>query len=208
MERDLRHEPATGSGVAAGGAAESHDWVQRARQGDLEAFAELVREHHGAVYAVVRRMVDEDQVAEELTQDAFLRAFRGLPGFRADARFSTWIHRIAVHLCLDWRASRRHRQERLETSLEALSAAGYDPATEEPGPDQIRELREAEASLQRQLATLSDEHRAAFLLRHQEGRSYEEIAEVLGITVTNAKVRVHRAREALLRGLRADRGES
>jgi RNA polymerase sigma-70 factor (ECF subfamily) len=176
--------------------------VRRARDGDPAAFDQLVRRHQDAVHGLVRRMVGEAEAARELTQDAFIRAWRGLGSFREEARFSTWIFRIAVNLCLDHRGSRHERERRVETSLASPELERRPLASPEPGPAEKLEERELAAALQAALEDLDPAHRAAFLLRHQEGLSPAEIAEVLSISESNAKVRVHRAREAILQEMR------
>lgn len=182
--------------------AEEQALLDAARRGDARAFAALVRLHQDAIFALVRRMVSDRQTAEELTQDVFLRAWRSLAGFRGDARFGTWLHRIAVNLCADYRQSRAARQRRKETSFERNGSgriAGLPPV---PGPDEVRTEAEMGAMFEQCLHTLDGRYLAAFLLYHQQGLAMEEVARVLGISRTNAKVRVYRAREMILAALR------
>jgi len=176
-----------------------------ARGGDAGAYGKLVRSHQDAIYGLVTRLVRDSAVAEELTQDTFLKAYRKLDTFRGDARFSTWLYRIAVNLCHDYRASAVARMRREETSLNVPESAGFGLAARGSSPDEHTVTLEVTQAFQQCLDALDDTYRVAFLLRHQEDRNYEEIAGVLGISLSNAKVRVHRAREAILRGLR-DRG--
>jgi RNA polymerase sigma-70 factor (ECF subfamily) len=148
-------------------------------------------------------MVRDPALAEELTQDAFIKAYRNLSSFREEARFSTWLFRIAVNLCHDHRESLAARVRRKEASLDGLEQQALDPRTGTARPDELVEDREVAAGFQAGLDALDATYREAFLLRHQEGLGYVEIAEILEISRANAKVRVHRAREMILDALRA-----
>ncbi|HET9232772.1 MAG TPA: RNA polymerase sigma factor [Candidatus Eisenbacteria bacterium] len=184
-------------------AAEEQQLLDLARRGDTGAYGRLVRAYQDLIYALVHRSVRDRAVAEELTQDVFIKAFRSLGTFRGESRFSTWLYRIAVNLCHDQRESLSARNRSRETSLEELEPAPADSAAPAGQPDQVLEASEMASSFQTGLDLLEPKYRDAFLLRHGEDRSYEEISEILGITVSNAKVRVHRAREMLLDVLRA-----
>jgi RNA polymerase sigma-70 factor (ECF subfamily) len=178
------------------------DLIERARQGDTQAYGRLVLAHQDRIFGLVLRMVRDPLLAEELTQDVFLKAFRGLSGFREAARFTTWLYRIAVNLCHDERQSLGARNRARETGLEGDPPVLVDSS---PGtrPDEAVEASEAAAHFQAGFEALEPKYREAFLLRHQEGLSYEEIASVLEISQSNAKVRVHRAREMILEVLRS-----
>jgi RNA polymerase sigma-70 factor (ECF subfamily) len=174
-----------------------------ARRGDTEAYGLLVRAHQDLIYALVYRSVRDGAVAEELTQDVFLKAFRSLEMFRGESKFTTWLYRIAVNLCHDQRESLSARNRSRETSLDDVGPVSAEPATPAGRPDQVLEANEMASTFQAGLDMLDPKYREAFLLRHGEDRSYEEIAEMLGLSVSNAKVRVHRAREMLLAALRS-----
>ena len=148
-------------------------------------------------------MVREPALAEELTQDAFIKAYRNLSSFRGEARFTTWLFRIAVNLCHDHRESLAARVQRKEASLDGLEQQGLNARAVTSRPDELVEDREVAAGFQAGLDALGARYREAFLLRHQEGLGYEEIAEILEISKANAKVRVHRAREMILDALLA-----
>ncbi len=178
--------------------------VRQARAGSADAFRELVQRHQDSIYGLIIRMVGETTAAEELTQDTFIRAWRSLDRFREESKVSTWLYRIAVNLCRDHYGSRRTRQSRRETSMERLDSAGAGIPSSEPRPDERLEESEMADAFRRALEALDPDHRAAFLLRHQEGLAPAEIAAALGISVANAKVRVHRAREMILAALRRD----
>jgi RNA polymerase sigma-70 factor (ECF subfamily) len=179
------------------------DLLARSAGGDTGAYARLVRAHQDAVYGLVCRLVGDPMVAEELTQDTFLKAFRSLSSFRGDARFFTWLYRIAVNVCHDHRASQSARNRVRESSLDAPEIGAFDPVAPFARPDEVVEEEEVAEDFQKALDALEAPYREAFLLRHQEGLSYEELAEVVQISKSNAKVRVHRAREMILEALRA-----
>jgi len=180
---------------------DEHLLLGLARRGDTGAYGRLVRAYQDLIYALVFRSVRDGAVAEELTQDVFLKAYRSLSTFRGDSRFTTWLYRIAVNVCHDQRESLTARNRRRETSLEEEPAPA-ESAAPAGRPDQELEANEMATSFQAGLDALEPKYRDAFLLRHGEDRSYEEISEILGISVSNAKVRMHRAREMLLEVLR------
>jgi RNA polymerase sigma-70 factor, ECF subfamily len=168
--------------------------LERARAGDEEAFAELVRTHTNRVYALLRRFGLDAREAEEVAQEVFLRAWRGLPGFQARAKFSTWLYRIAFNEA-QRRLSRR--------PAPAVSGPEHDdvlsslPADPRLGPEALVLDREFETVLQRALAELPDDLRAAVILRDLEGLSTEESAGVTGVREAAFKSRLHRGRMQL-----------
>jgi RNA polymerase sigma-70 factor (ECF subfamily) len=155
-----------------------HELVERARTGDIDAFAELVRTYEHRVVSVVYRLLDDRRDVEEATQDVFVQAWRNLGRFRGDARLSTWLYRIAVNEAL----MRRRRTQPAVQELDERLAAAPDP---EPG------LRDV---LVHALSALPFEHRVAVVLRDVEGLTNAEVAEVLDVSVAAAKSRIHRGR--------------
>jgi RNA polymerase sigma-70 factor, ECF subfamily len=184
-------------------AREERARVERARQGDVDAFAELVRIHQNGVYSLVIRQVRSPELAEEITQDAFVRAWRNLEGFRGDSKFATWLFRIAINLIRDHAQSRSTRARSFETSLENLDRTHGDPRAADPLPDAVLAEAEMAKSFEESLNSLDPMYQEAFVLFHQQGLSMEDVADVLGISRTNAKDRVHRARAMVLRALRS-----
>jgi RNA polymerase sigma-70 factor (ECF subfamily) len=168
------------------------DLVARAQTGRLDAFEELVRRHRLATYRVALRMLGDEGDAEDATQDAFVQAWRNLAGFRADAAFSTWMYRVVTNRCLNMLRARR-RTEPLAESHEA-------PASR---PDRIAEARWQVQDLKRAIGRLTPEQRAPLVLRELEGRTYEEIATALDVSIPAVKSRLHRARLELLAAMRA-----
>jgi RNA polymerase sigma-70 factor (ECF subfamily) len=161
-----------------------------------------VRSHQDAIFGLLLRLVRNPTVAEDLAQDVFVKAYQGLGSFRGESRFSTWLYRIAMNLFHDHVRSRAGKASKAEQSLQHLAEGGFDPPSTIPSPEHRLEEEEMSESFSEGLNRLDEIYREPFLLRHQENRSYEEIAEILSISVVNAKVRVHRARSAILALLR------
>ncbi|HUF49615.1 MAG TPA: sigma-70 family RNA polymerase sigma factor [Longimicrobiales bacterium] len=161
------------------------DCIRRAQQGDAAATRDLYRRYAPRVHAVVRRLAGDDQLAEDWAQEAWVRAFRALPTFRGEARFSTWLHRIAVNSALHGKRWRERRVER-EVSL----PAGVEPSVR---GDQV-ELR---LSLQRALDTLPEGMRQIIVLHDVEGYTHEEIGNLLGVASGTSKSQLFKARARL-----------
>ena len=176
--------------------------LRKARGGDTRAYGRLVLAHQDLIYGLVLRMVRDRALAEEITQDAFVKAYRSLGTFREESRFSTWLYRIAVNLCHDQRQSQSARNRGRETVLDEPDLDKLDPGAV-TRPDEVVEASEAASHFRAGIEALDPKYREAFLLRHQEGLSYGEIAEILDISESNAKVRVHRARETVIQALRS-----
>lgn len=162
--------------------------VAAAQAGDLHAFEALIRRHHVAVYRVALRMLGSEVDAEDAAQEALVQAWRALSTFRGESAFSTWLYRIVTNRCLNARAA-RHPMEPLP---DVLIDRDSDPA------EALAQSERLDA-LVRGVLALPAEQRAALVLRELEGLSYEQIAEVVGVTVAAVKGRIHRARLGLLK---------
>jgi RNA polymerase sigma-70 factor, ECF subfamily len=156
--------------------------VRRAAAGDALAFERLYRAHVARVHSLARRLGGNDE-ADELTQEVFVKAWQGLAGFRGDAAFSTWLHRVAVNVILTRRAAHAIRRERM--------VEGDDPFETLPTPAGGREHR---VDLERAIARLPDGARTVLVLHDVEGYKHEEIAAALGVTAGTSKAQLHRAR--------------
>ena len=167
--------------------------MRRARAGDRDAFDALVRRHAPGLYAVVVRLCASEHDAEEVTQEAFLRAWRGLPGFHDNARFFTWLYRIGVNEAR--RRSGRAQPARPVVSLDAYR--GREPEDHREQPHERAERAELRRDLECAIGGLTVEHRAALVLRDIEGLSTAQAADVLGLGEPAFKSRLHRARASL-----------
>jgi RNA polymerase sigma-70 factor (ECF subfamily) len=166
--------------------------LERARNGEIAAFEELVRDYQADVYRFARHLTHDHDLAEDVTQDAFLRAFRFIGGFRGDRKFGSWLFSITRNCAMDALGRRRFPLVR-DPELELEATVG-DAA--------------AHAELGAALAAVSPEHRETFLLVEVFGMSYQEAADVLGVAVGTVKSRMFRARKALWQALRATDDEA
>lgn len=171
--------------------------VERARGGDREAFRILVERHSRNVFRLAFRLTGNESDAEDVVQEAFLKAYRNLPTFESRANFSTWLYRIASNCAYDVLRSRARRPEdplEAEDEPRPLHAA-------DPGPDRLAHSAEVRQRAARAMARLTPAERTAFVLRHHEGLSIAEIGTALGLDTSAAKHSVFRAvkkmREAL-----------
>jgi RNA polymerase sigma-70 factor (ECF subfamily) len=167
------------------------DLVTRAAGGDTSAFEQLYRDNVGRIHALCMRMTGNPAEAEELTQEAFIRAWEKLDTFRGDANFSTWMHRVAANVVLSYRRSAARRRERIHAEEDLSYHEEPDDRTDRgPGVD----LEEA-------IAKLPDGAREIFVLFDIEGYRHDEIAEMTGLATGTTKAQLHRARKLLREAL-------
>ncbi|RKZ11433.1 hypothetical protein DRQ53_03205 [bacterium] len=177
--------------------------VDAVRRGDVEAFRFLVERHQDRVHGVLRQLTNDPDQVEELAQEAFVRAFRGIGSFRGESQFGTWLIQIAVYAARDF--NKRERRARLVPLHEIEEGSGAIAALTETRSsfDPLESLNERELTerLEWALGNLPPAYREVFVLRVVEDMSYDEIAEVTGDTVGSLKVRLHRARGLLKEAL-------
>lgn len=183
------------------------EWVGKAQAGDEEAFGQLVHFYHTRIYGVVYRMVRQADDAREVAQTTWVKAWQRLGTYKQEAKFFTWLYRIAVNTAMD-HVRRQIRQR--EVPLESEDGREAVPAPEWAGntaarPDESAEQDEVRQAFNGALSGLSPEHRAALVMREVEGRTYREIAEVQGCRVGTVMSRLFYARRAIqdkMRGVR------
>ena len=164
--------------------------ISRARDGDREAFGALVEQYRDNVYRLAYRMCGNAYDADEAAQEAFVAAWRALPNFRGDAKFSTWLYRLTTNAAID--VMRREKRHQTVGDGEMMELA--DDAD---SPQETVERTEQQETVQKALATLSEEYREVLLLRYMEELDYAEIAEVLQLPSGTVKSRINRAKAAL-----------
>lgn len=177
--------------------------VAQAVAGDRDAFRSLVERHSHSVFRLAFRMTGNEHDAEEVVQEALLRAYRRLAGFESRANFGTWLYRITVNCALDFvRARQRHTEHRQQPAADPEQPDLLDsvPASD-PQPDRLAESEELRRRVTAAMMELSPVERAAFTLRHYEGRSIEEIGRTLGLRTSATKNSIFRAVQKLRRSL-------
>ena len=172
--------------------------VRAAQRGDRDAFGALVALHGPAVLSVTTRMLGQGGEAEDVAQEAFVAAYRGLAKFQFEAKFSTWLYRIAVNKCTD--ALRARRTSTVSLDAHDDETDGWEPADDET-PHFELEQSELAGALDQALAALPAIYREAFVLKHVEGLGYDEMSAVLGVQRDTLKMRVYKARTKLCHAL-------
>lgn len=201
-----REEPASKAPGSSGdpafpGEPGDEDLVARAQAGDLDAFDLLVTRYRGKIFAMIYHLVQNEADAWDLAQDAFVKAWRALPGFKGKSRFYTWLYRISHNVAYDW----LRKKANVADTREFDEAYAGDPvAVDAPTvpkaaspPDQAAELADLRREIEAALAKLSPEHRETILLREIEGLKYEEIAERMGCSTGTVMSRLFYARRNL-----------
>lgn len=169
-------------------------WVERALR-EPQAYEELVRRYQRRLYSLAYRLTGDREEAEDLAQEALVRAYTALPRFRSGLRFSPWIYKIAVNLCINY-LRRRRAQVPLDEEAPFVDSS--------PTPEQALERDETRAVVQEAILALPEHYRAAIVLRHLHDLSYVEIAQALGLPMGTVKTHLFRAREMLHKLLSQD----
>lgn len=178
--------------------------IQRAREGDLDAFDSLIRRYEDQVFSVAYRMVGDEDDAADISQEVFLAFFRHLKEYRGDAKISTWLHRITVNMVKNFWSRRKRQGYDLTQSLddcETGAGEGLSPVEvipdAAPDPRRVAAAAELAETVERQLQRIEPEFREVIVLRFIEELSYEEIAEITGEPLGTVKSRLFRARRLL-----------
>jgi len=174
--------------------------VARSIAGDNESFNELILRWERPIYALAYRTIGRDEDARDVCQETFLRAFRALPGFRGQAKFSSWLYRIALNLCRDW--MRRERRVTVVQPPEHVDLMDLAAAAEPS--ESIEDLvsrRDQARAVQRAMTLLSDEQRTAIVLKEYHDLTFQEIADVVGCPLSTVKTRLYQGLTVLRREL-------
>ncbi|MBQ2412275.1 MAG: sigma-70 family RNA polymerase sigma factor [Anaerotignum sp.] len=175
------------------------DLILKAKQGDMLAFEELILKHEKIVYNLALRMMNHSEDAMDISQEVFLKAYRSLSNFDERSAFSTWLYRITHNTCIDEIRKRKGKQTySLEEDLESEDGSMQRQVADDGDtPEESLMRKEQKSEILRALDTLSEEHKAAIILRDVKGMSYEEIAEILELSLGTVKSRINRARNQL-----------
>jgi RNA polymerase sigma-70 factor (ECF subfamily) len=174
--------------------------VTASKNGNQDAFALLVQRYQRRVFNLVYRMLQEYEEANEITQETFLAAWQGLPAFRGDARFSTWLYRIAYNFCLK-QLEQRKRDRALQAALQAEQV--LESAEDDQRENATLDAHDRQAMIQEQLSHLPAKYRIVLILRHLQDMTYEEMAEILTMPIGTIKTHLFRARNLLKERLQA-----
>jgi RNA polymerase sigma-70 factor (ECF subfamily) len=182
--------------------ATDQEVVALARHGQDAAYRELVRRYERPVFSLVYRMVRDRELAEDLSQETFVKALNAIESYRPEFKFSSWIFKIANNAAIDHLRRRELDTLSLDGSPHAETPEAIEATALQIGDRQETALEEVEArelggEIETAISRLRPEYRSCILLRHVEGRAYEEIAEILGLPLGTVKTYIHRARNEL-----------
>ncbi|HEX9892416.1 MAG TPA: sigma-70 family RNA polymerase sigma factor [Gemmatimonadales bacterium] len=182
--------------------ASDQDVVARARDGEEAAHRELVRRYERPVFSLIYRMVRDREIAEDLSQETFIKVLNAIASYRPEFKFSSWVFKIANNTAIDHLRRKELDTLSLEGSPhaatpEAIEATALQLGTERSSPLDHVAARELGGEIEAAINRLRPEYRSCILLRHVEGRAYEEIAEILGLPLGTVKTYIHRARNEL-----------
>jgi RNA polymerase sigma-70 factor (ECF subfamily) len=172
--------------------------VKRVQKGDKGAFDVLVLKYEQKIVNLVMRYVRDPEQALDITQEAFIKAYRALPRFRGDSAFYTWLYRIAVNTAKNYLAAQRRRPMDIELDMQDPDQYGLHAKLKETDdPEGVTLSRELQETLERAIEALPDDLRTAIILRELDGMSYEEIAQTMDCPVGTVRSRIFRARDAI-----------
>ncbi|MGE3843872.1 MAG: RNA polymerase sigma factor [Vicinamibacterales bacterium] len=181
-------------------ASTDEELVARSISGDVESFNQLVIRWERPIYALAYRVLGREEDARDVVQESFLRAFRALPGFKGQAKFSSWLYRITLNLCRDW-IRRRNRTPELQApeGLDVIELAAEQGPTE--SVEDVVTRKDQSRRVARAMQVLSEDQRTAIILKEYEGLTFQEIADLLGVPLSTVKTRLYQGLTVLRREL-------
>jgi len=174
--------------------------VARSQGGDVDSFNQLILRWERPIYALAYRVIGREEDARDVCQEAFLRAFRALPGFKGQAKFSSWLYRITLNLCRDW----MRRQKRAPVSQMPEDTDAMELASQTGPIESIEDLvarRQLSAAVEEAMTLLPDEQRTAIILKEYHGMTFQEIADLQGCPLSTVKTRLYQGLSVLRRHL-------
>ncbi len=174
--------------------------MTRSRGGDAESFNQLILRWERPIFALAYRVIGREEDARDVCQETFMRAFRALPGFKGEAKFSSWLYRIALNLCRDWiRRQRRAPVSQMPEDTDALELASIAGPTE--SIEDLVSRRELSSVVEVAMARLPPEQRTAIILKEYHGMTFQEIADLQGCPLSTVKTRLYQGLTVLRRQL-------
>jgi RNA polymerase sigma-70 factor (ECF subfamily) len=174
--------------------------VARSQRGDVDSFNQLILRWERPIYALAYRVIGREEEARDVCQEAFLRAFRALPGFKGQAKFSSWLYRITLNLCRDWiRRQRRAPVSQFPEDTDVLEMAAAQGPVE--SIEDLVARRELSAVVEEAMALLPEEQRTAIILKEYHGMTFQEIADLQGCPLSTVKTRLYQGLSVLRRQL-------
>ncbi len=184
---------------------DDEELVRRSKGGDAESFNQLIHRWERPIFALAYRTLGREEDARDVTQETFLRAFRALPGFKGDAKFSSWLYRIALNLCRDWmRKDRRAPVVAMPEGVEAHELAAEPAGT--PSAEDLAARAELSEAVAKAMERLPREQRTAIILKEYHGLTFQEVADVMNCPLSTAKTRLYQGL-TLLRRYLAEQGK-
>jgi RNA polymerase sigma-70 factor, ECF subfamily len=179
-----------------------HELVTRAQQGSEKAYRELLDRYQRPVFSIIYRMIRDREQAEDLAQETFVRVFNNIERYDPRYKFSSWIFKIATNLTIDWIRRRELDTVSIDGSRNAVTAEQIEAtsitiASPDENPEELLEAKQLGEEIEDAIGKLRPEYKAAILLRHVEGREYQEIAEILSLPLGTVKTYIHRGRNEL-----------
>lgn len=178
--------------------------IEQALKGDQKAYRELTERHRTAIFHIVYKIVRDRETANDLAQETFMKAFSSLASYRSEYRFSTWLYKIAANCSIDFLRKKRIQALSLDRTINDESGSReMDVPDYSYHPERDLERKEQRFSIKEAINSLPDKYREVIIYRHQDDKSYEEIADLLDIPLGTVKARIFRARELLKKKLKA-----
>ena len=174
--------------------------VARSRSGDVESFNQLITRWERPIYALAYRVIGQEEDARDVVQETFLRAFRGIGAFKGQAKFSSWLYRIALNLCRDWIRRKRRSPIALVPEDMELEDLAADTGPSESVEDLVAR-RELSSVVETAMAKLPEEQRTAIILKEYHGMTFQEIADLQGCPLSTVKTRLYQGLSVLRRDL-------
>lgn len=179
-----------------------NEQIARALKGDQKAYRQLTERHQKAVYHIAFKIVRDSEVAADLTQETFMKAFSSLASYRSEFRFSTWLYKIAANSSIDFLRKKRIQVLSLDREIETKDGKmEFEIPDYSYHPGINLERKEQRHGIEEAIKSLPDKYREVIIYRHKDDKSYEEIADLLDIPVGTVKARIFRARELLKKKL-------